>query len=226
MLRVICLKWGHKYGADYVLRLHAACRKHIKIPFEFVCMTDTELPPVAGIETIGMNTDNPYWWGKVGLFSIPIPDHVHQVLYLDLDVVLTADISEMIENCSGSPQLWARDDFSYSLKEPRELDPEISKLMGPIGGTINSSVMVWGPDFDGSDIIEKFEPSVMLALHGDQNWISNVLGKERIAFLPEDVVGSYKYGGHVPFPITVFHGDPKPDAVRDQWVMENWHWVA
>src|SRR5260370_38776805 len=37
---VICMKWGKKYGPDYVNRLYAMVRRHLKGDFRLVCLTD------------------------------------------------------------------------------------------------------------------------------------------------------------------------------------------
>ena len=37
---VVCVKWGTKYGADYVNRLHRAVRRHLSAARSFVCLTD------------------------------------------------------------------------------------------------------------------------------------------------------------------------------------------
>ena len=34
------LKWGHKYGPEYVNRLYGSLVKHYKKPFTFTCYTD------------------------------------------------------------------------------------------------------------------------------------------------------------------------------------------
>ena len=37
---VICIKWGTKFGADYVNRLYRMVEKNLSIPHRFVCFTD------------------------------------------------------------------------------------------------------------------------------------------------------------------------------------------
>ena len=34
------MKWGTKYGPDYVNRLYAMVRRHLSGDFKFVCLTD------------------------------------------------------------------------------------------------------------------------------------------------------------------------------------------
>ncbi len=36
-VNIICMKWGDKYGAEYVNKLYAMVKRNITIPFQFVC---------------------------------------------------------------------------------------------------------------------------------------------------------------------------------------------
>ncbi|HCL85293.1 MAG TPA: hypothetical protein DIC45_02030 [Comamonadaceae bacterium] len=72
---VICMKWGRKYGPEYVNRLYAMVRRHLGGDFNFVCLTDDAagirpevqclpIPPLdlpAGIPERG--------WNKLATFS-------------------------------------------------------------------------------------------------------------------------------------------------------------
>ena len=37
---VLCMKWGTKYGADYVNRLYGMVKRHLTLDFTMVCLTD------------------------------------------------------------------------------------------------------------------------------------------------------------------------------------------
>ncbi|MFN3494899.1 MAG: glycosyltransferase, partial [Hydrogenophaga sp.] len=39
-VNVLCIKWGKKYGPEYVNKLHNMVRRNLKRPFRFVCLTD------------------------------------------------------------------------------------------------------------------------------------------------------------------------------------------
>ena len=39
--QIICIKWGTKYGADYVNKLYGSVARNITPPFRFVCFTDS-----------------------------------------------------------------------------------------------------------------------------------------------------------------------------------------
>ena len=39
-VNILCIKWGTKYGSDYVNTLYSMVQRHLKRPFQFVCLTD------------------------------------------------------------------------------------------------------------------------------------------------------------------------------------------
>lgn len=218
-MRVLCVKWGRKYGPEWVTRLRNAVARNLKREYAFACVTED---PVPGVTCIPLLCNLPTWWQKIGLFRYHFSG---DNLYLDLDVVITGSLDPLV-GCleSDRSKLWTRDDFSYSLRAPKQgIDEDMRRTLGG-DGTINSSVMLWNGGM-ARDVWDKFTPDVMDRLHGDQNWITQVLHPGRIGFLPDDQVKSYKYHvlrGENPGPVTVFHGDPKPDQVREEWVRRHW----
>jgi hypothetical protein len=167
-----------------------------------------------------MNTSFEGWWAKLGLFK---PSHFRgSNLYLDLDVVVTGEIHSLINQYySDMTKIWAIDDFSYSLLRPKAVDDAFKETLGG-DGTINSSILLWHGDI-ADRVWNKLIDVPRKKLHGDQNLITQQLWPEHIKLLDSaGVVGSYKYHSGQAFPITVFHGEPKPHDVRDSWVRENW----
>ena len=37
---ILCMKWGRKYGPEYVNRLYGMARRHLQGDFRFICLTD------------------------------------------------------------------------------------------------------------------------------------------------------------------------------------------
>lgn len=91
---IICMKWGKKYGPEYVNRLYAMVRRHLTGDFRFVCLTDDPqgircevecfpIPPLdlpSGIPERG--------WKKLLTFSDALYDLQGVALFLDIDVVI------------------------------------------------------------------------------------------------------------------------------------------
>ena len=217
-LRVICVKWGDKYPSDYVYKLQNMCARHLPA-HEFICITET---PVEGVSCNPLLCDLPGWWQKLGLFQPGL--FPGNNIYLDLDVVITSSLSAFVGALATDPtKLWTLDDFSYSLRSPKSVSGETARQLGG-AGTINSSVMLWqgSPESEVYQIWEDFNPEVMDVLHGDQNFITQSLYPYSIKFLPDGYVQSYKYGGRKQAPLVVFHGEPKPHQVGDDWVKQHW----
>jgi hypothetical protein len=213
MLTVVCVKWGDKYGPNYVTKLKSMCRRNLP-QHQFLCITEA---PVDGVWCSPLLCDLSGWWQKLGLFQ---PGRFcGDVLYLDLDVVITKPLHGMVELLDRDrSRLWALDDFGYPLTNPRQgIGSDTERLLGGVG-TVNSSVMMWNGDA-ASDVWRKFTPEVMDVLHGDQNFITQALWPN-INLIPPEWASSYKYGGTGA--IRVFHGDPKPPQVTDKWVLDHW----
>lgn len=209
-MRVLCVKWGAKYGKEWVLRLRGMVAKHLPVPHQFVCLTDD---PVDGVDCIPFVSDLPGWWSKIELFA---PERFPgDNLYLDLDVVARSSLEKLHRFLDGDrSRLWALDDFSYSLLNPKALGSDAKRLLGG-HGCINSSVMLWNGDA-AKRVWTQFDPACMQVLHGDQNWITQALWPDKINLIPPGIAGSFKYGrlhGEPYTPLTVFHGEPKMDSL-------------
>lgn len=74
LLTVACIRWGDKYGLEYVERLAAGVRRHFRRGHRFVCYTDDveALNGKAGIMATPLGTGGGEWrgwWHKAFLFS-------------------------------------------------------------------------------------------------------------------------------------------------------------
>lgn len=88
------LRSGGWCGPVEVERLAAGFRRHLQLPFHFVCLTDVALE-LAGVTRIPIPQDAPAgWWAKMLLFQ---PDlFTGRVFYADLDTVLVGDVGELV----------------------------------------------------------------------------------------------------------------------------------
>ena len=223
-MNVICVKWGSKYGWEWVLRLRNMVSRHLTIPHNFFCMSDDRMPDFIN-DNLLENDGIPYlrgslrvpcadglpgWWAKVGLFRPGLFKGLN--LYLDLDVVITDSIDALVIENDCHDKVVAPDDFSYSLiNKKQNLSPDTRRLLGG-DGTVNSSVMLWRDDA-GRRVWDEFRMEKMSEVHGDQNWITQCLWPHgELKLLEGDHVCSYKYHvqrGEPVRSIVVFHGEPK-----------------
>ena len=212
-LTVACLKWGTRYSAAYVNNLRAMVARNLTVPHRFLCITDD--PSGVESETRPMALDVPTWWGKVELFSHPVPG---RLLFFDLDTVI-----------AGNIDAFAAYDGPFCV-----VKPFIDR-----GGGINSGIMSIAPDF-GRHIWKRFERDPEAAIKrahdeadppwnvSDQRWIE--LNVDHFDYwqdlLPGQVV-SYKRDCRDGLPpdarVVSFHGHPDPGEVEDPWVLEHWH---
>lgn len=187
---ICCVKVGEKYSQEYVTKLRDGIARNLKLPHRFVCFTDD---PVPGVECVPLPADLPGWFAKIGLFKICRP-----LVYFDLDVVITGDLSRLMDwDGFGIIEDWWQTGFNSS----------VMKLTGNEG-----------------DVWRKFSRSVMKKFPGDQDFITACLPKA--ATFPPDYFPSYKADRcqkAVPANAmaVIFHGFPKqPDC--GGWVAEQW----
>ena len=99
---VICVKWGTKFGPEYVNRLHNMVEKNLTIPHRFICFTDNaegldeniEVRPLPELNDDGLPEKA---WKKLGLFTSQLADLTGQALFLDLDIVIRDNIDAFFE---------------------------------------------------------------------------------------------------------------------------------
>src|SRR5690606_8531328 len=99
-VNVLCIKWGRKYGPDYVNKLHSMVSRHLHRPFRFVCLTDDgegidpriEVKPIPAVGFDQFDQRQPWTFGhgwlKLTSFADPLYDLQGRTLFLDLDIVI------------------------------------------------------------------------------------------------------------------------------------------
>lgn len=230
-ITILCVRFGNRYGKEYVERLRNMVNRHLSVKHEIVCLTDDH-HPIDGVRSI-YQANAGYakgWWHKVHMFDHSLPIN-GRILYFDLDIVIHNNINKLAT--------YQTDQFVGIHDFNRKFHPGWKYL--------NSSVMAWNHRSQNY-IWEKFKenPREAQRLQGDQDWIWK-LGKQDIKFWPKEWIQSYKWEirgreelvvvdgkrnfktvNHSIVPeqdccVTVFHGDPKPQDVQDKFVVDNWH---
>lgn len=230
-LTVLCVRYGTRYGRDYVERLRNMVSRNLSLDYEFVCLTDDQ-HPIEGVRSIVQPAKNyqKLWWHKVHMFDSGL-DLGRRVLYFDLDVLIHSNIDRLINNYEN--QFLGIRDFNRKFH--------------PAWKNLNSSVMSWTHGREHR-IYDDFITDISSAtrLHGDQDWIWRH-SKDRIEFWPDQWIQSYKWeirsksdltlgtatrtrnfktiSNVVPpkdCSVVVFHGDPKPEDIADPFVVDNW----
>jgi len=213
VLTVWCVCVGDGYKHDYVHILRNMVRRNLSIEHRFVCISDRHID---GIDTIGPPTNLQGWWQKLSLFKAGVAGETN--LYLDLDVVVTGSLDELVARYSDKPLAtpwnWARSGH----------------------GGCQSSVMLWGGK-DAYTIYDEFPHEIAHwppinkppILWGDQEFITTRRHNGfPVTQIDADLVKSYKYHakpmGRVPdnCRVVVFHGKPDPHECSEQWIKDAW----
>ena len=98
-INVITIKWGKRYGPEYVNRLYGGVKRNLSREFRFVCFTDDSEYIRPEVETYPIpNGINPsaiahFSHGKKQqLFRSGIGDLIGPSLYFDLDLIIVDSI--------------------------------------------------------------------------------------------------------------------------------------
>lgn len=100
---VICMKWGTRYGPEFVNRLASMVNRNVTRPTRFVCFTDDgsgvddgiELAPLPAINIPERVAWTP--WRKLSVWQYPLASLEGDVLFLDLDLVLTGPLDDFFD---------------------------------------------------------------------------------------------------------------------------------
>jgi hypothetical protein len=236
---ILCMKWGSKYGPEYVNRLYAMVRRHLRGDFSFVCLTDDgagvrpevrclpipDLALPAGIPERG--------WKKLTTFEADLHGLRGTALFLDLDVVIVDDITSFFE-------LPGEFLIIHDWKRPWRITGNSSVYRFELGAH--------------ADVLAQFRTrpeEARASFRNEQAFLSDVLHKQgKLAYWPAAWCASWKYHCIPRFPtnfwrepaipagarILIFHGVMNPpDALAGKrngnwryakpapWVAAHWH---
>jgi len=227
---ILCIKWGTKYGPEYVNNLYAMVERNITIPHKFICITDDPEGLTPGIHILPMQDDNiEEWWHKLTLFKPTIGDLTGRILFMDLDVVVMGNI-----DCFFN-------DHKFSIIKEwiagRGFNSSVFSL------EIGTYTYVW--DNYVKELAIQQRPGrikgQIRGYNGDQDWITKQIPNPSYTW-PMEWVPSYKYcceksgpiktelhddGSPVGGKIVIFHGNPNPPDAIIGW--KRWGpspWIA
>lgn len=240
-VNVLCIKWGTKYDASYVNILHRMVKRHLTLPFRFVCLTDDTTGIDSEIETFPIpefKRDKPFkeprrdgGWKKLLTFSHPLYDLKGTALFLDLDVVIVDSLDAFFKP-KGEFYIikdWLRPDLTGNSSVYRF---EIGKHHSIIPNFINQ------------------EEKIRATFRNEQEYLTAYMRQNgKLNYWDDELVRSFKRhcirsGFQAWFrepklpkdaKVIVFHGNPNPcDAIKGRsgkwfrkilptkWVSEHW----
>ncbi|MGL6227132.1 MAG: hypothetical protein ACRC10_10985 [Thermoguttaceae bacterium] len=221
MDNIICMKWGSKFGPNYVNTLAGMVRRHLKTPYRFVCFTENGEGLNPGIDVRPLPELNlpehlpERGWRKLTLFQRQLADLQGRALFLDLDVLILDDLEPFFTQPGEFLIV-----HEWGFKD---------KVIG------NSSVFRFeiGKHPDILDHFLQHGEEVRRQHRNEQAYLSHfVHSKGILEYWPDSWCRSFKRHCMQPFPINylltpkkpqdakivVFHGNPNPDSARDGWI--------
>jgi hypothetical protein len=242
-VNVLCIKWGKKYGPEYVNKLHNMVSRHLHRPFRFVCLTDdsqgiaphVEVKPIPMVGFSEFDQRKPWTFGhgwlKLTSFAHPLYDLSGPTLFLDLDIVIVDSLDPFF-------------DLPGEFLVIKEWDKK--------DGTGNTSCYRYtiGAHTDALDYLKQGYPKVTEEVRNEQEFITGYLARQgKLGYWPDAWCRSFKrhcmpstlmsWFKEATVPegarIIAFHGKPNPpDAIAgvsgkwyrhvkpSRWVAEHW----
>ncbi len=212
---VLCIKWGTKYGSEYVNRLYRGVSKHLSGPFRFVCLTENSAGIDAAVDVYPLPV-TPFdedafdarkggeTWRKVGLFQPGLADLDGDTLFLDLDIVLTGSLDDFFTYQPG--QFCVIHDW---------LEKRRAWLPGRDGRVGNTSVFRFHPQKHRRvyDHFAAHQSEVLETFRIEQQYVSNVLAGD-LVFWPDAWVRSFKRHCRPVFPLNMIRTPHQPTEMR------------
>lgn len=100
--QILCIKWGSRYGPEYVNRIYGMVARNITPPFQVVCFTDDARgvrPEVKCLPLPDLGcpvpTNAPGKFRKVALWNADLFGLTGVGLFLDLDIVITGSLDDL-----------------------------------------------------------------------------------------------------------------------------------
>jgi hypothetical protein len=212
------MRWGDRYGPDYVNRLFAMVARHLAAPHRFVCLTDdpagirseVECRPLPAIELADAPPHS--GWRKLSCLSPELDDLDGPVLFLDLDLVIVASIDCLFAHPGAFCIIenWTQRGRGIGNSSVFRFET------GALRAVLHRSCA------DAAEIVRSWP--------NEQTYLSRSVGE--VTFWPQSWCRSFKHDCLPARPlrpfreagipqnarVIVFHGEPKPpEAARGVW---------
>lgn len=213
---VVCMKWGTRYPAVFVNRLYKAVRRNVSGDLRFICSTDDSSGLLEHIEAQPLPEiaiSAPFeWssWRKISLWQPGLADLEGDVLFLDVDGVITGDLDPLWEFRPG--EMCVAENWT-----------QLGRGIG------NTSVYRWrmGTHTDIYERYQEHSAELHKSFRIDQQYTSSMI--ENLVYWPAEWCVSFKHSLLPRFPmnwlqtpalpsetkIVAFTGRPDQDQARD-----------
>jgi len=216
MLTVVCVcKSGGDFDRSFVDHLERSIFNHLPGFNQFVCLTDD--PSIQGpfIKTVLLEHGWRGWWSKIELFRPGLFQEGRPVLYIDLDTLVTRDISHLF-GAIDCDLVLLRDFYR----------PQTHRATGMMGWTSGQFHEIW-------ETFQADPDTFMRKYRSDQEFIHWLVPTGLVRFWQDEFPGhvvSYKVHCMKALPgdahVVCFHGQPRPNSERvrleSPWMIEKW----
>lgn len=184
--------------------MYASVQKYVKRPFKFFCYTEDprELHPSITPISYVDNDVEPIVYNKIFILSSKCYEFTGQNLYLDIDSVITGDITPILDYCTPG-KLATIKAYWKPLEVWSQLDQYPDSYEGftarvTLPHNINSSVMLWeagDPNVDQiwEDVCRRKEPILTKYYMGMDAYLFYEQ-QDKLIFFKPSLVGSYLFG--------------------------------
>ncbi|EQC38706.1 hypothetical protein SDRG_03671 [Saprolegnia diclina VS20] len=212
-ISIACVKWGTKYGPDYVNKLYLGIQRHLAAPFHFYCLTDDANGLLPQILVHPLQSGFVGWWNKAQLFAPDFPA-TGRVVYIDLDTVLVGDLTPLC-SYAGLFGVLGTDDMRNERRR----------------GGINSSVMIWtaGSHAHVFTLLASHAAAVHQCIYKFDHWLEMVLYErhyDELQLLYPGHIVEYMQACQTTCPgaarLVCFPLEPKPHSAPAPWIREHW----
>lgn len=216
MLTVVCvMKSGGDFDGSWVKHLERSIFTNVSGFNQFVCLTDD--PSIEGpfIKTVPLEHGWRGWWSKIELFKPGLFEPGRSILYIDLDTVITRDITHLF-GAIDCDLVLLRDFYR----------PQTHRATGMMGWTSGEFHQIYHEFKQDAQLL-------MRKFRSDQEFIHQHIHPGVVRFWQDEFPGhvvSYKIHCTRSLPgdahVVCFHGQPRPNSERvrleSPWMREKW----
>jgi len=206
-------------------------KRHLTVPFNFVCFTEDAKQLNSNIKIIALPVNDQIqgWWWKPYIFKEGHFKPTDLNLFFDLDMVIIGNIDKLVYYELG--YFVGLQDVGRAFNRPDKLGSAVMRWTG------TQFYDIWTTIEKNLDLMKKYGG-------GDQDYIWS-LHKDKILFFPKLWIQSYKWeirskeelikiGNKWIFKnvrdpkidkdtaVLAFHGTPDMEDVEDKIIVENW----
>jgi hypothetical protein len=253
MKTIITMKWGNSFHPFYVNILYNAVKKNVTGPLRFVCITDDSGGIVPEVECfdikdleLGLSFEGSGAWKKIGIYQEKLFDISGEVLFLDLDTIVTGSLDDFFDFEGRFISLYSWPNWKVNFKMSLGLNAWKKRVgTGVFRFIVGDQVHLFDYFNRNPDKIKSLyaneERYVADYVHGSDFWPSNWILSFKRHLRQPILWDRFKQPLHPPADckLVAFHGKPRPHALvpdRNQnwskitrggrgavnWVRQNW----